>query len=59
MQKISSMRTSKKNIFQGQLIMASGVVATLCSKTISPASSKTQYALKRSPRSSPMEAGIR
>src|SRR5882762_1873974 len=34
--------------------MASGVVASLCSKTISPASFKTQYALERSPRSTPM-----
>ena len=34
--------------------MASGVVASLCSKTISPASFKTQYALVRSPRSNPM-----
>src|SRR5215467_14954170 len=34
--------------------MASGVVATLCPKTISPASFKTQYALERSPRSTPM-----
>src|ERR1700756_4015105 len=34
--------------------MASGVVASLCSKTISPASFKTQYALERSPKSNPM-----
>jgi hypothetical protein len=34
--------------------MASGAVASLCSKTISPASFKTQYALERSPRSNPM-----
>src|SRR5215471_18604199 len=34
--------------------MASGVVASLCSKTISPISFKTQYALKRSPRSNPI-----
>src|SRR5262249_968469 len=34
--------------------MASGVVASLCSKTISPASFKTQYELERSPRSNPM-----
>ena len=34
--------------------MASGVVASLCSKTISPASFKTRYALERSPRSNPM-----
>src|ERR1700746_892423 len=29
-------------------------LASLCSKTISPASFKTQYALERSPRSKPM-----
>src|SRR5215470_12978898 len=34
--------------------IASGVVASLCSKMISPASFKTQYALERSPRSNPM-----
>src|SRR5215470_12436758 len=34
--------------------MASGVVASLCSKTISPASFKMQYELERSPRSNPM-----
>jgi len=34
--------------------MASGVLGSLCSKTISPASFKMQYALERSPRSTPM-----
>jgi hypothetical protein len=34
--------------------MASGVVGNRCSKTIAPASFKTQYALERSPRSNPM-----
>src|SRR3974377_1924338 len=49
-----SMAMRHRGMLLNTCFMASGVVATLCSKTISPASFKTQYALERSPRSNPM-----